>query len=1664
MKKVGSHISLILCFFIFGGFPNIFSQNIKETRFENTKSYLIKVNPNFHPDANDKSWTKISSNIFLHSTSGQLSVANPDIETVSEFDVPSKISPNISNLLNIRREKFEKQNISFLLTKPEFKNQILTKYNLTEVQSSLAIDQLLTIPIESKQELLDILSDQNILYADVLTTNPTLLNDFKQQSEGAYAIKSSTGVGGEGLSGLGVTVGLGDGGLLHNHLDIFAQQIEKTNAPDHWHAAHVAGTIVGAGNVNPRYEGYATNAHIIVEYFLEIINNAVNNYKDFGMTITNNSYSTSFNSVDCNLFGKYNYYSLLVDKQLYENKKLIHVFASGNSGGTDCQQTAIKYKSPYGTVLDGGQSSKNAICVGNLQLNDSLNAYFGSSCGPTFDGRMKPELASISRGTISSYPNQGYGSLGGTSQAAPSVSGALALLTEYYKKVNNGQIPDGALLKSILCNTAEDLENVGPDYKTGFGKMNLVRAVKTIKNHQYFAKSIPNQMLQSTPLSLPSGAKALKVLLYWPERNSLPFEPKSLISNLDLTIEGPSGQVYRPLVLDPRPTHCHLPAVPGIDSINNIEQVTILLPESGLYQIKVNGTSVYGYNDYYLTYEIENDSIELLFPVGGEKLLPNQKNMISWSLGNIDKGTFDVFLSKDGGTNYVPLATNLYHEKRAFDWTTDTSIGNNFKIKIVNNLTHNSVESNIFTILPEVKNLVLSSTCPNTVSLNWDRIPGMKEYKIYSYRNGKMKSILTTVDTFAIVGELKSDTTHWFAIAPVDLDGFEGTRNVAKSIVTNAPICQGVKDLALIKLITPTFGRKFTQTTFGNQVPITFIVKNSGSVAINNINAFYSINNTLVASQTFNINVSSGEEKTLTFTQKANLSSAGNYDLKIWIDTLDDPNIIRNNELSTVIVHAANLPIALSNNITNTFKIDFENERNLEFDVSQNGILNKNYFDYHAAGDSGRLRTFVSYSMIPNGTKAITIDSKNKEQEVEQDLILNLNLSNYVGNKNVKLYFNYIPHGMSYFDYSRVYARGSETDPWVEIYSLKNLSSPLGKLVTVQSLPIGFILHSHNQSLSSSSQIKFSFKSRNRAVNVTRDGSITIDDICLVETEKDLEINSIITENVGCGLSAFEYITIKICNNTDYSPRNVDIYAKVNLRQERKYLTIESFEPFECKEVSIGPFNMAQEGLYTFNFRIEQAEDQYLNNNTWNNFDKVNSPIVSTLPYYQDFEQSNDGWCIHGVNSSWEKGKPAKSYISGAVSGTNCYSTGLYRPYNSLEKSYLISPCFDFSNVTRDPYLSFNIAYQLEQNFDKAWVEYSEDGMIWKKLGTAGEGYNWYNNATDNVWDGNFSNWQVSSIKLPITSLLDKSQIKIRFVIQSDDINEADGLAIDNIHIYYDLNAYNSFDNKDYFSTSKTQDWVDVLNTNLNIASIFPMDILPSGAFRTSYFKNPDPEIRTYFNSLYLDRNWRIIPTNNFTDCRNFKIRLFFTDNEIQKARSHSNGFITFKHGYDIKVLKYNGVNRDVNIDNNDTSMIKFIEPKDLHIYPIFNGYMVEFMVMDFGEFYIFPSTIGPLVGPSPPENPVPFDLRQSNSTVSTQKEITLYPNPAFDYLTVSMDQDLKPLSYQIINNLGHIVLDKKIDKEPLLHVDLKPFMGGLYLIDIKTEKGNYTKPFFKIE
>ena len=59
------------------------------------------------------------------------------------------------------------------------------------------------------------------------------------------------------------------------------------------------------------------------------------------------------------------------------------------------------------------------------------------------------------------------------------VTGAAALVFEHYKAVV-GREPSAALAKALLCNSATDLGQPGPDAIYGFGILNAKEAIATI--------------------------------------------------------------------------------------------------------------------------------------------------------------------------------------------------------------------------------------------------------------------------------------------------------------------------------------------------------------------------------------------------------------------------------------------------------------------------------------------------------------------------------------------------------------------------------------------------------------------------------------------------------------------------------------------------------------------------------------------------------------------------------------------------------------------------------------------------------------------------------------------------------------------------------------------------------------------------------------------------------------------------------------------------------------------------------------------------------------------------------------------------------------------------------------------------------------------------------
>lgn len=128
---------------------------------------------------------------------------------------------------------------------------------------------------------------------------------------------------------------------------------------------------------------------------------------------------------------------------------------------------------------------------------------------------------------------------------------------------------------------------------------------------------------------------------------------------------------------------------------------------------------------------------------------------------------------------------------------------------------------------------------------------------------------------------------------------------------------------------------------------------------------------------------------------------------------------------------------------------------------------------------------------------------------------------------------------------------------------------------------------------------------------------------------------------------------------------------------------------------------------------------------------------INTFPYTEGFESNNGNWISGGTADDWAWGAVAKPEITQAASGNNCWVTGGTTSsfYNFGERSYVQSPCFDFTGL-QNPHVSFNIFWETERTYDGANFQYSTDGgSTWLNVGSNADAIdclnqNWYNTAS----------------------------------------------------------------------------------------------------------------------------------------------------------------------------------------------------------------------------------------------------------------------------------------------------------------------------------------------
>ena len=413
------------------------------------------------------------------------------------------------------------------------------------------------------------------------------LGNTSQGSRVAYnVLQSTTHHAGSTLQGC-------DGhGTLNTH--IVAGYDNYTNAFPHTDAA---GYFYGLG-VSPFVKVGSSVIFDPSTYTNPNFTNLMTQAYTNGARISNNSWGA-------NVAGQYDsdaqaYDALVRDAGAAgQNRQMVIVFAAGNAGpggksinSPGSAKNVITVGAAENvrslTPANGGNnSSGNDGCSTPDTSADSANdiASF-SSRGPCKDGRMKPDIVApgshITGGVAQITPapppsglgsalscfnekgvcglsatggtgntndffplgQQFYTESSGTSHSTPAVSGACALLRQYFINKSNAP-PSPAMTKAYLMNSARYLTGANANDKLwsanqGMGEMNLGAAFdgawRILRDQMPVETFTAAGQARSYPGTVPDPAKPFRVTLAWTDVPGSTTASKELVNNLDLTV------------------------------------------------------------------------------------------------------------------------------------------------------------------------------------------------------------------------------------------------------------------------------------------------------------------------------------------------------------------------------------------------------------------------------------------------------------------------------------------------------------------------------------------------------------------------------------------------------------------------------------------------------------------------------------------------------------------------------------------------------------------------------------------------------------------------------------------------------------------------------------------------------------------------------------------------------------------------------------------------------------------------------------------------------------------------------------------------------------------------------------------------------------------------
>lgn len=282
---------------------------------------------------------------------------------------------------------------------------------------------------------------------------------------------------GLGIDGSGVTVAIMDSGVDWQHPDLLPNYRGNLGGGtfDHagsWyypvsptittpldlfgHGTHVAGTAVGQNGI-----GVAPGARWIAVGLTDetglIFDSDV--HAGFQWLLAPDGNPALAPDVVNNSWGSQSTRTVFLDDvNALHAAGIVTVFSAGNAG-------------PSPQSLGVPAAYPDTVAVGASDDGDAL-AWFSSRGPSALTDQIKPQIVAPGTAIYSSLPGGQYGSLSGTSMAAPHTTGAIALLLSAQPSLNMKQLTDR------LTDTAVPIDLPHPNFETGWGRLDAYAAVR----------------------------------------------------------------------------------------------------------------------------------------------------------------------------------------------------------------------------------------------------------------------------------------------------------------------------------------------------------------------------------------------------------------------------------------------------------------------------------------------------------------------------------------------------------------------------------------------------------------------------------------------------------------------------------------------------------------------------------------------------------------------------------------------------------------------------------------------------------------------------------------------------------------------------------------------------------------------------------------------------------------------------------------------------------------------------------------------------------------------------------------------------------------------------------------------------------------------------------